>query len=112
MLELRGDFVDQNLDEILLREEDFFCGLVEKFKGDLIFDSFGVFVEEEIFEQNLQQIFKHIFIFRVVESVDKHLEATVQKMVILMFGRIFVAALEDIHDKLMNGIEVLLVIDL
>ena len=63
-------------------------------------------------KQNLKQIFKHIFMFRIVEGIDKHFEATVEKMVIFVFGRIFMGAFEDIHDKLMNGIEVFFVVDL
>ena len=112
MLKLGSNLFDQNLDEVLFWEEDFFGGFIEKFKGDLVFDSSCIFIEEEILKQNLKQIFKYIFMFRIVEGVDKHFEATVEKMMIFVFRRIFMGAFEDIHDKLMDGIKVLFAVDL
>ena len=48
VLELGSYGVNENLDEVLLGEKDFFCCFIEQFEGDFVFDSFCFFVEEEI----------------------------------------------------------------
>lgn len=50
--------------------------------------------------------------FGIIEGVDKHLEAAVEKMMIFVFRRILMGTFENIHDELMNGIKVLFTVDL
>ena len=47
--------------------------------------------------------------FGVVEGVDEEFEGSIDEMIIFVFGGILMGVVEDVHDKVLNDIQKILI---